>query len=310
MELKQIRYYCAVCANGSFSQAATLLNVSQSAVSKQVRALEEDLGTLLLIRDGRGVRLTPHGADLYERLLAIETQLAEAKSAITATASTGKTIAIGATPLLGTGFLTTLIDRIQTETPFSSIRLVEGYSQQINAMLRSGTLDIAIGYELSEGPHAERLGELHQDMRLAASGNWDLPEGPVSFAMLDTLPIVTFDPPSQVKSLLTSHAAEQGITLSFCHSIDSLPLILALVGAGGGVTVLPASALCGPPAQGLTVRTIGPEPLTMTMQVAASLRAGVSSDVYAVGSCISDMLYARCAPGPDAWPDSTWTAFR
>lgn len=310
MELKQIRYYCAVCANGSFSRAATLLNVSQSALSKQVRALEEDLGALLLIRDGRGVRLTPHGAELYERFLAIEAQLAEAQATITATSSTGKTIAIGTTPLLGTGFLARLIDRIQTYTPFSSIRLVEGYSQQINAMLRNGTLDIAIAYGLSEGPQAELLGELQQGLQLAASRDQDLPDGPVPFAALATLPIVTFDPPSRIKSLLTSHSVEQRVKLTFRHSIDSLPLILTLVGTGGGVTVLPASALCDPHAQGLTVRPIGPAPLTMTMLVAASRRAGVSPDVYSVGACISDMLRERCEAGPDCWPNSTWTAFR
>lgn len=310
MELKQIKYYCAVCANGSFSRAATLLNVSQSALSKQVRALEEDLGALLLIRDGRGVRLTPQGAELYERFLGIETQLAEAQAAISATVNTGKSIAIGATPLLGTEFLARLIDRIQTDTPFTSIRMIEGYSQQINAMLRSGTLDIAIGYGLSEGSHAELLGELHQGLQLVASPDHDLPDGPVPFASLAKLPIVTFDPPSRVKSLLTSHSADQGVSLTFRYSIDSLPLILTLVRAGSGVTMLPASALCGPYAQDLTVRPIGPEPLTMTMLVAASRRAGVSPDVYSVGSCVSDMLRALCAPGPDFWPESRWTAFR
>jgi LysR family nitrogen assimilation transcriptional regulator len=310
MDLKQIRYYCAVCANGSFSRAATVLNVSQSALSKQVRALEDDLGVLLLIRDGRGVHLTPQGADLYERLLGIEAQLAEAQAAIATTAGSHKTIAIGATPLIGTGFLATLIDRIKTETPFTSIRLVEGYSQQVNAMLRSGTLDIAIGYGLSDGPHAEMLGELQQGMRLVAGEDRDLPDGPVPFKALAKLPIVTFDPPSRVKSLLTRHAADLGLTLAFRHSIDSLPLILELVRKGDGVTVLPASALCGPHVHGLTQRQIGPEPLSMTMQVAASLRAGVSSEVYLAGVCISDMLRQHCAEGPESWADSTWSEFR
>ncbi len=311
MDLRQIRYFCAVCATGSFSRAATAMNVSQPALSKQVRQLEDALGVLLLIRDGRGVRLTPQGAELFERLSGIETQLADARAAVTAAPSRLRTIAIGATPLLGPEILAAFVTRIQHDTPFAEIRLIEGYSQQIHAMLRGGNIDIALAYDISIGPHAELLGELTQGMNLVIrSESAGASSEPATFEMLSRNPILTFDPPSRVRSLLSREAEARGMALTFRHAIDSLPLILTLVGKGEGISVLPLSAVEGRGAKGLSTRCIGPEPLNMTLQVAASLRSGVSSDVYSVADCISAIFQERCAPASGAWTDSSWVPLR
>jgi DNA-binding transcriptional LysR family regulator len=62
MELRHLRYFCAVAEENSFTSAARRLNVSQSGVSGQVRALEGELGVTLLQRNQREVALTPEGA--------------------------------------------------------------------------------------------------------------------------------------------------------------------------------------------------------------------------------------------------------
>jgi len=61
MELRQIRYVLAVAKEGSFTRAAQRLNVSQSAISEQVKLLEERLGFPLLVRTGRGAEMTEKG---------------------------------------------------------------------------------------------------------------------------------------------------------------------------------------------------------------------------------------------------------
>lgn len=311
MDLRQIRYFCEVCTAGSFSRAATALNIGQSALSKQVRQMEDALGVMLLIRDGRGVRLTPQGADLYERLSGIETQLAEARAAVSAAPSQLRTIAIGATPLLGPDLLATLVTRIRKDTQFADIRLIEGYSQQIHAMLRAGNIDIALAYDISIGPHAELLGELTQGMNMVISaGSARAPSEPATFEALARHSILTFDPPSRIRSVLSREAQTRGVALTFRHAIDSLPLILTLVRNGEGISVLPLSAVESKIATGLSARPIGPEPLNITLQVAASLRSGVSSDIYSVAKCISTVFQERCTPRQDGWSDSHWTPFR
>jgi len=80
MDTRQLAAFCAVVDRRSFSQAADLLGVSQPAVSLQVRALEERLGTQLIDRSGRRVEPTEAGLRLYrgaQRLLALEEQLVD-----------------------------------------------------------------------------------------------------------------------------------------------------------------------------------------------------------------------------------------
>src|SRR5262245_24461103 len=66
MDLKEMRYFSYVARAGSFSRAASELRIAQPALSRQIRKLEDRLGVKLLVRHGRGVRLTSAGAVLLE----------------------------------------------------------------------------------------------------------------------------------------------------------------------------------------------------------------------------------------------------
>jgi DNA-binding transcriptional LysR family regulator len=67
LDLDQLQSFCAIADCGSFTEAARRVNKTQSAVSMQIKRLEERLGHALLSRDGRGVSLTQHGEALYSR---------------------------------------------------------------------------------------------------------------------------------------------------------------------------------------------------------------------------------------------------
>jgi DNA-binding transcriptional LysR family regulator len=67
LDLDQLQSFCAIADCGSFTEAARRVNKTQSAVSMQIKRLEERLGHSLLARDGRGVTLTVHGEALYAR---------------------------------------------------------------------------------------------------------------------------------------------------------------------------------------------------------------------------------------------------
>ena len=67
IDLDQLQSFCAIADCGSFTEAARRVNKTQSAVSMQIKRLEERLGQALLTRDGRGVTLTQHGEALYSR---------------------------------------------------------------------------------------------------------------------------------------------------------------------------------------------------------------------------------------------------
>jgi DNA-binding transcriptional LysR family regulator len=67
LDLDQLQSFCAIADCGSFTEAARRVNKTQSAVSMQIKRLEERLGHSLLSRDGRSVSLTQHGEALYQR---------------------------------------------------------------------------------------------------------------------------------------------------------------------------------------------------------------------------------------------------
>jgi hypothetical protein len=69
MNLKFLRTFVTIADNAGFARAATQLNLTQSAASRQIQALEEELGMLLFVRVGRSSRLTPEGEDLLLRSL-------------------------------------------------------------------------------------------------------------------------------------------------------------------------------------------------------------------------------------------------
>jgi DNA-binding transcriptional LysR family regulator len=67
LDLDQLQSFCAIADCGSFTEAARRVNKTQSAVSMQIKRLEQRLGHALLSRDGRSVSLTQHGEGLYSR---------------------------------------------------------------------------------------------------------------------------------------------------------------------------------------------------------------------------------------------------
>ncbi len=83
LDLDQLQSFCAIADCGSFTGAARRVNKTQSAVSMQIKRLEERLGHVLLLRDGRRVTLTQHGEALYSRarkMLKINAEIMDAFS--------------------------------------------------------------------------------------------------------------------------------------------------------------------------------------------------------------------------------------
>ena len=67
MMLRQVQYFHAVVQTGSFTEAAEECFISQSAISQQIKALENDLGVKLLVRENRSFHLTEAGEYLYQK---------------------------------------------------------------------------------------------------------------------------------------------------------------------------------------------------------------------------------------------------
>lgn len=156
MELRHLRYFCAVAENRSFTLAARRLNVSQSGVSGQVRDLERELGVMLLYRNQREVWLTPEGTIFWEEareiLLRAERAIELTKKSSLGTA--GK-LMVGLCGPVTASFLPRLIRKFRRQSPAVTLALRERVpSEQVDALL-NGQIDI--GFTRSVSAEAKPL---------------------------------------------------------------------------------------------------------------------------------------------------------
>ena len=150
MELRQLRYFAAVAAHGSFNRAAKELHLTQPAVSRQVQNLEEELGTALLRRTHNTVTLTAAGEQFYEEACDLLGRADQAVRRVRAQ-TTDATLRISYVAALMAGVLPRAIQRFQAATPRVRLEFSESTSREICKRVRRGGLDMAILAQGLEG---------------------------------------------------------------------------------------------------------------------------------------------------------------
>ncbi|HET7766980.1 MAG TPA: LysR family transcriptional regulator [Burkholderiales bacterium] len=146
MNFRHLRAFAAIADTGGFARAAAQLHLSQPALSRQMQALEAELGVPLFDRVGRGVRLTSEGDDLLRRsrrLLAEAESLGERARSL----KTGQTgiLRVGATPHVIESLLANFLVRYGRQHPGIEIHLVEDGGARLPARLERGDAHLALG---------------------------------------------------------------------------------------------------------------------------------------------------------------------
>ena len=144
MELRHLRYFCAVAEHGSFTTAARQLNVSQSGVSGQVRDLEKEIGLNLFRRKQREVTLTPEGSVFFREAREILLRADRAvEVAVRCSQGISGRLTVGLCGPVTAAFLPKLIRNFRKEFPGVTLALRElAPSAQIEALVK-GHIDIA-----------------------------------------------------------------------------------------------------------------------------------------------------------------------
>lgn len=143
--LRQVRMFLAVARQSSFRAAAERMSASQSAVSIQIKDLEERIGMPLFDRTTRVVKLTPAGAELlveFERLAATADEV-RVKSAQLAAGRSGQ-LKIGALPSIAEKFLPRVIAAFRQELPKVHLSIFETVEQDLVGAVKAGRCDIGL----------------------------------------------------------------------------------------------------------------------------------------------------------------------
>ena len=176
VELRHLRYFVAVAEAENVLRAATQkLHVSQPAVSRQIRDLEDELGVQLFERTGKAVSLTDAGRVFLREARAVLERTDEAVKNVRAFAQTGETeLHVGYSPLPGAQILPVVLRAFQQAMPDVHVRLHDWSNEQIAVGLRDGRLKVAlVARALKRGPFGDfRFEELlREHIRLAVPPN-------------------------------------------------------------------------------------------------------------------------------------------
>ena len=242
MELRQLRYFVSVARFESFNRASAQLNVAQSALSRQIRLLEEELGHRLLHRTGRGATLTPVGELLLRRASALLADADDLKTSVSAAVDIAGNVRLGI-PAAFDGTLTTrIIERCQAEHPGVCIHFCEGLTSVLLEWLLDRRIDLAILYSRQTVHRPVRCADLvTQPMRLVHAPGMSPTGGqPISLRKVAELPLVLLERPNGSRLTIDDAFLQAGITPSSVIEVSAWLVLREFLLTGKGYGLLPA----------------------------------------------------------------------
>lgn len=145
IDSRQLRAFSVLAREGSFTQAGRALHLTQSAISHAIKALEDDLGCQLFLRQGKRVYLTHHGRELLRHSDAIQSQMSSARSSLGALDQNPRgTLRIGCTPAASQFILPTVLREFKDSFPLYGIHVAPGETPETMERLEEGLVDLAI----------------------------------------------------------------------------------------------------------------------------------------------------------------------
>ena len=245
MDLQQLRYFVAVAEVENISLAAHRLRVAQSAVSRQIRLLEQELDSALVERVGRGIKLTDAGAMLRHRAVDLLRQADELRSELRnrGRAPTG-VLRVGANPSVGEAMFPMLAKRYTEAYPKVRLHLVSELTMHIQEAVRRGTLDCGIVAFPDRDPSIAVQALADERIFLISHREHDLDWGAVcTVKELANVPLLLPGLPHRERLGYERLAAAKGQTLQCRMEADSLSILFDLARLGLGHLLLPATAV-------------------------------------------------------------------
>jgi DNA-binding transcriptional LysR family regulator len=246
MNVDQIKAFRKVAAVGSFTKAARELFLTQSAVSQQIRALEDKIGGKLFDRSGKTIRLTGEG----EVLLAYSRRLfdlhEEIETLFDGLRKLDKgNIAVGATAVIGTYFMPAVISAYHRQYPGIEIDLRMGNSEAIQRMILDREVDLGVAGMIKKQTTLNSAFIHREELLFVCS-----PRNPlaarktVSIAELGRIPFIWREKGTQTLAIVKKWFQENaaGDFPRQTLSLANMEAAKRIVEEGYGVTIIPISA--------------------------------------------------------------------
>jgi DNA-binding transcriptional LysR family regulator len=245
VDLRQLEIVRAVADKGSFTAAAKGLNVSQSAVSRQVLLLEEELGEPLFLRLGRKVRLTTAGAALLDLSRRVLSDVRDTTATIVEQQQQlAGTLHLGGGMTVCLHVFPAMLKEFRKRHPQVEIKLTTGATPQLLERLRSGALDVGLLTLPVDGTDLAQVPVMREELLLVMPPTHRLaklrritPEDLVGQTW------VLFERGSSTRRVIDEMLQRDGIRPRIVMETENVEILKALTMIGMGLTILPYQSL-------------------------------------------------------------------
>lgn len=243
MDHRQLAFLAALARERHFGRAAAACHVTQPTLSARLRGLEEELGVRLIRRGRRYEGLTPEGERVLGHARRILGEFEALRGELAPDAPLTGRLTLGVIPT-ALGALAAPLAGLRATHPRLRVRLRELATPRLAQGLENGELDLVLGYldapAMAGFAHRPLLEE--RPALLASPHHFRLPEAP-DWTSLGDYPLCLLTPEMHNRQLLAARLQSPGESLEPQLEANSIAALLALVGGGLGVGVLPEACL-------------------------------------------------------------------
>lgn len=247
-ELYKVFYYVAV--NLSFSDAASQLFISQSAVSQSVKTLEKKLDQKLFIRSTKKVQLTTEGEILLRHIEPAMNLIQRGEAQLLDTSGSGGQIRIGASDTICRYFLVPYLERFHKEYPGIHIKVMNATSIRCVELLENGQVDLIVvnspNAYLGNISSIQKISSFH-DVFIANEAFCELKNKKLSLRQLLKYPLLMLDKKSTTSEFLHNLFQQYQLDLVPEIELSSNDLLIDLASIGLGIACIPDYCLSRKP---------------------------------------------------------------
>lgn len=308
MDLKQLRTLIAIAETSSVTRAALLLNVVQPALSRQLRLLEEELGTPMFERTRHGMHLTEAGQTLVDHARRALRELDHARTQVVTPGIIAGPIAIGLLPSTCTLLSGALVGSLRTKHPGLNVRLTTGFAGHLQQWLESGEIDLALLYELKPSTLLDVQPLLDETLYLVGPASAGLRfDKPIPLSDVASTPLIMPNPPHGLSMILEHACAVSNVRLTVVTETNSMQIQKELVSHELGFTILPGVAIFDDIAnKRLSAAPLTAPDLSRRIVLALPMTRRTSIAVRSVANELRTLIEGIIARGD--WPGARWLA--
>lgn len=245
MELRQLRYFISVADFCSFTRAAEHERIAQPSLSQQIRKLEDELGVRLFDRLGRRIRLTDFGERFRDRARRILAEVDGVRSEVDEFLGLRRgSVSVGAIPTVAPYLLPPALARFRQICPQVEVHVKEDLTHSLLEQLTSGRLDLGILSLPVRHPALVTLPLLEEPMSLAVPRSHPLwkRRRKVTLRELANEPFLLLREGHCFREDVLRTCNRLRVTPNVVFEAGQLETLIAMVGTGVGVTLLPRMA--------------------------------------------------------------------